>query len=260
MYILYYLLAILVYWIPSALVSGILKAIFLKFLNSKKTIAFLSDFFSTIICTILIIYGYKLLKFDYNIYILFGLLLVFSIWTIYNPSAKKSYDQTNQAVIEASIIAFYKDYLLRNGIKNKEIDLSTEHLKIQAGDELRKEALEYADRNALELLEEQGEYQPHPQFYGVLIALITMLIFFYFQKQQQEISELKQEINVSSPNSFQSSYDNPYSKGYDASYDEKINDKVLNSEEEIENLKDDLESTKSELEDTKSELEKNNNN
>lgn len=189
--------------------------------------------------------------------------LIFSIWTIYNPSAKKGYDQTNQAVIEASIIAFYKDYLLRNGVENKDIDLSIEHLKIQAGDELRKEALEYADRNALEVLEEQGEYQPHPQFYGVLLALISLLIFFYFQKQQQEISELKHKIDVNHSNGFQNGFENTYNNGFKSGFhnsfdDDNINDKVLNSEQEIEDLKDDLESTKSDLEDMKSDIDENN--
>ena len=47
-------------------------------------------------------------------------------------------------IANTTFLAYYHDFLLRKGVKNSEIDINKEHEKIKEGDELRKEALAYA--------------------------------------------------------------------------------------------------------------------
>ena len=88
-------------------------------------------------------------------------------------------------------------------------------------------------------------------FSFILILLVCLIVY----KQQTEITkiqkktlELEKQIDINHSNNSFGSFNNSFNNG-------DINDKVLNSEKEIEDLKEDLESTKSDLEDTKSELE-----
>lgn len=88
--------------------------------------------------------------------------------------------------------------------------------------------------------------------FSIIITVLCLMVY----NQNKEIEKIKKqtiqiERNIEI-NSFNRGFNNSFNNGY-------IYDKVLNSEQEIEDLKDDLESTKSDLEDMKSDIDENNN-
>ena len=87
----------------------------------------------------------------------------------------------------------------------------------------------------------------------LFISLLIIIICYFIYIQNKTLKSINEKIDVSHSNNSFGSFNNSFNNG-------DINDKVLNSEKEIENLKEDLESTKSDLDDTKSELEEVKNN
>lgn len=91
--------------------------------------------------------------------------------------------------------------------------------------------------------------------FSIIITVLCLMVY----NQNKEIEKIKKQM-IQIERKIEINPINPINRGFNNSFNNgDINDKVLNSEQEIEDLKDDLESTKSDLEDMKSDLDENNN-